>query len=205
MRQSLVIIGNSAMGRETCAYAEDCGFFVKGFLDSRGALLDRYDNYPGTISSVEDYSPCAGDAFVCALGDAVQRRHYVEIIESKGGRFVNVVHPAAYIGKNVTLGKGCIICPNVTLSADITVGDHVIVNINSSISHDGIVGDFATISPGCHIAGWCHVGRGAFIGTGASLVPRVKLGDAGVFVAAGAVVTQSFEMGRVMGVPAVLK
>ena len=36
----LVIIGASAMGRETSAYARECGMVVKGFLDSRTNILE---------------------------------------------------------------------------------------------------------------------------------------------------------------------
>ena len=36
----LIIIGASAMGRETSAYAHECGMEVKGFLDSRTNILD---------------------------------------------------------------------------------------------------------------------------------------------------------------------
>ena len=39
--KKLIIIGASAMGRETCVYAQDCGMKVKGFLDSIG--------YPATF------------------------------------------------------------------------------------------------------------------------------------------------------------
>ena len=75
------------------------------------------------------------------------------------------------------------------------------MNVNASFSHDSRCGEGTTISPGCNIAGRCSLGARVFLGIGAILLPDVTLGD-DVFVAAGACVTQSFEAGRLMGVPA---
>ena len=204
MNNHLVIVGARAMGRETCAYAQEAGFCVKGFLDDKSDALGGFEGYPPILASVEDYEIVEGDVFVVALGEPDYKRKYAEIIAAKGGRFVSIVHPTAYIGKNVKLGSGCIICPNSTITNDTVVGYHVIVNVNASINHDNRIGDYSTICPGCHLAGRVKIGRQVFVGIGASLIPDVALGD-GVYVAAGAVVTKSFECGRIMGVPATLK
>ena len=200
----LVIIGARAMGRETCAYARDAGFEVKGFLDSKLDVFDGFNGYAPVLGAVEMYRPVAGDLFVCALGDPEMKQRYVDKIVAKSGKFVSVVHPTAYIGQNVKIGAGSIICPNATITNDTVLGSHVIVNVGASINHDNRVGDFSTICPGCRLAGRVTIGSNVFIGTGALLIPDVSLGD-NVYVAAGATVTKSFDSGRLMGVPAVLK
>lgn len=203
--KKLVIIGASAMGRETCAYARDCGMMVKGFLDSRKGLLRGYDGYPGILGSVEEYTPEEDDVFVCAVGDPDQKKRYCDIVTEKGGGFASVIHPKAYVGTNVKIEPGCIVAPNATITADVKIGAHVIVNVNASISHDCRIGDYVTICPGCNIAGWCTVERGVFMGVNSSCIPHVSLG-AGVLVAAGAVVTRAFpEKVMVAGVPAECK
>ena len=197
----LVIVGASAMGRETCAYAIESGIRVKGFLDSRSDVLSGLNGYPPILDSVEDYHIEKSDMFVCAVGDPESRHTYADIIENKGGKFVSVIHPTAYIGMNVKLGEGCIVAPHASISNDTIVGDHVIVNLNSSISHDNRISNFSTVSPGCHLAGWVSLGENVFLGVGTSIIPHVTLGD-NVFVAAGAVVVKSFDSGRIFGVPA---
>lgn len=197
----LVIIGARAMGRETHAYACECGIEVKGFLDSKTDALDGLDGYPPILDSVESYCPCDEDVFVVALGVPEYKVRYAEIIAEKGGRFASVIHPTAYIGKNVKVGPGCIICPNTTITNDTELGAHVIVNVGASINHDNRIGDGSTICPGARLAGRVRIGRGVFVGTGALIIPDVQLGDS-VLVAAGATVTKSFESGRLMGVPA---
>ena len=202
--KNLIIIGASAMGREAFSYARECGIKVKGFLDSRTGILDRFPGYARILSSVEAYEPAGDDVFVCAVGAPDVRLGYVAEIEAKGGRFVSLVHPSAFIGANVKIGSGSIICPHAVITNDVQLGEHVIVNVASSVSHDCSLGEGTTVSPGVTIAGRVSLGREVFVGVGAKILPDVRLGD-GVFVAAGAVVTRSFEAGRVIGVPAVLK
>ena len=200
---NLVIIGARAMGRETFSYARDAGMTVKGFLDSNAEALNGFSGYAPILGSVEDYLIAPDDVFVCALGDPEMKRKYTDIIEAKGGTFVSVVHPTAYVGQNVQMGPGCIVCPQATITNDVSIGSHVIVNVNASLNHDSRIGDFSTICPGCHLAGRVTLGESVFLGIGASLIPDVSLGK-GVYAAAGAAVTKSFESGRLKGVPATL-
>jgi len=206
MKKRLIIVGAGAMGRECCQYAQATlpGYSVVGFLDSRSGILDGYGGYPPILGSVENYQAGQNDHFVCSIGEVEPKMRYVNLLKSKGARFVSVVHPLAYVGQNVKIGNGCIIAPGVVLTADLALGDHVIVNVQSSISHDCHIGDGSTISPGCHIAGWCRLGKRVFLGVHSTLIPHIVLGD-DVYVAAGAVVVKAVECGRVMGIPAVPK
>ncbi len=201
IKKRLVIIGASAMGRETYAYAQEAGMPVKGFLDSRADILGERMGYPPILGSVEDYRIEASDVFVCAVGDPNIKRRYAQIVRERGGDFVSIIHPTAYIGMNMRIGKGCIVAPHASVSNDTTLGDHVIVNLNASISHDNVISTGCTICPGCHLAGWVTLGEDVFIGIGACIIPHVSLG-ARVFVAAGALVTKSCDTGRLLGVPA---
>ena len=150
---NLIIVGARAMGRETCSYARECGMEVKGFLDSKADALDGFIGYPPILDSVENYTPEEDDVFVVALGEPEYKMKYAAVIAEKGGEFVSIVHPTAYVGSNVQLGAGCIICPNSTITNDTTLGDHVIVNVVASVNHDN------------------------HIGTGALIIPDISLGD----------------------------
>ena len=199
--EQLVIIGASAMGREVCNYAWECGIKVKGFLDSRKEILKNYVDYPPIIGSTEEYVPRSGDVFICALGEPEQKKKFVNVMEEKGGQFTSIIHPHSYVGNRVIIGVGSIVSPNVTITTDTVLDKHVIINVNSSISHDCSIGEYTTISPGCHIAGWCKIEAGVFMGVHSACLPHVNLGER-VYVAAGAVVVKSVAEGRVMGIPA---
>ena len=207
-KRRLIIVGAGAMAREACQYATesllDCE--VAGFLDSRTSILDGFLGYPPILSSVEDYILRTDDVFLCAIGDPVQRRQYVETILSRGARFISIIHPRAYIGRNVSIGQGCIVAPSAVITCDVTLGNHVFINVQSSVSHDCTLGDYVTVSPGCHLAGGCRLGAGTFLGCHSALIPRTSLAT-GVFVAAGAVVVESEQRPdvRLMGIPAKMK
>ena len=201
MRQSIIIVGASAMGREAYIYAKECGFDVAGFLDTRSEVLAPFHGYPPVLGTVDEYRFKNTEKCVVCVGDPDVRFHYVGQLKARHASFARIVHPTAYIGKNVKIGHGCIICPNTTITNDTEVGEHVILNIGASISHDNRIGDGSTICPGARLAGRVRIGKNVFIGTGASIIPNVKLGD-NVYVAAGAVVVNSFEKGKLMGIPA---
>lgn len=77
----------------------------------------------------------------------------------------------------------------------------MIVNSGASINHDNRIGDGATICPGCHLAGRVTIGAGAFVGVGVTVIADISVGP-NVLVGAGAVVVESFDEGRIRGVPA---
>lgn len=201
----LLIIGARAFGREVCNYAREAGFEIVGFLDDKADALEGFSGYPPILGTVEDWTVGADDRFVCALGNSRQRERYVGVISGKGGTFVNVIHPTAYVGPNVQTGEGCIICPQAVVDCDLTIGSHVCVNAQSYIPHDSMLEDFVTVSPGCHLGGRVKLRRGAFLGIHSALNSDVEIG-AYTIVAAGAVVTHSLpEYVMAAGVPAVIK
>jgi len=201
MAERLIIIGASALGREVCTYARECGMVVKGFLDSRASLLDGYEGYPPILGTAETWTPSEGEMYVCACGEPEIKRRYAAMLP--GVDWATIIHPAAYVGAHVEIGPGSIIRPFATIGNDTVIGSHVVLGPHSHTAHDCRIGDYVSVSPGCTIAGWCDIGACSFLGVNSAVVPHVTLGSReGVFVAAGAVVVSSFESGRLMGVPA---
>jgi len=199
----LIIIGAGKFGRELAAYAEESlpGLKIAGFLDSRPHILDGYRGYPPIIGTVEDHAIGDNEVFVCGIGYAESRLAYAEIIEHRGGKFISVIHPRAYVGKNTILGDGCVLAPGAVVSTDCVLGRHVLVNANVYIGHDCHVGDGCVFSPLSSSGGMSRFGRRVFMGISSSIIPERELGD-DVYVAAGAVVINSVASGVVMGVPA---
>jgi sugar O-acyltransferase (sialic acid O-acetyltransferase NeuD family) len=202
--EKLVIIGASALAREVCFYAQDLGLEVRGFLDSRSQLLDGYDGYPPILGSVEDYEFKPDDVCVCAVGDSIQRKHYVQLAQARGAHFTSIVHPTAVFEKNVSIGVGSVIRPYAVIGCDVRIGDHVVVGTHSCLGHDSRVHDFVTLSPCCQVAGWVTLHSGTFLGIQSTVIPHVEIGteNTSVFVAAGAVVVKDVKDGLVKGVPA---
>ncbi len=139
---------------------------------------------------------------VCAIGDPRSRRKVCARLTKEGLPLATAVHPSVVMSDDILIGRGSIVSANVTLTTGIRVGENVIVNINSSLSHDAFTEDFVTISPGVNIAGYAEIGYGAELGTGCTVLPRIRIGR-GTVVGAGAVVTRDLEDNCVaIGVPA---
>ena len=203
----LVIVGAGGFGRELYGAAlESVGygteFDVKGFLDERAGALDGFGGYPPVIGAPSSYAVGPDDVFVTALGSVASRRRCAGMLESRGARFVAVVHRTATVGPNVSVGEGSFIAPHVSLTADVSIGRHVCVFHSSSIGHDSRLLDFSHVYAQCSVGGSVVVGEGASIYPGSVVAPRRRIG-ANAVVGAGSAVFVDVDPGvTVLGNPA---
>ena len=73
------------------------------------------------------------------------------------------------------------------------------------MGHHTRIADFVTIQPGANIAGLVEIGEASYVGMGAIVIERRKIGK-GVTIAAGSVVTRDVpDHALVAGNPAVIK
>jgi sugar O-acyltransferase (sialic acid O-acetyltransferase NeuD family) len=120
-----------------------------------------------------------------------------EALELGLRRFPALVDPTAVVARTSTIASGAVINAGTVIAARTTIGRFVHVNRSASVGHDNVLDDFATLGPGCVLAGHVHVERGAFIGAGAVCAPQVTIG-ANAVVGAGAVVVGDVRAGTVV-------
>jgi len=207
-KKNLVIIAAGQLGREVftwAAQAIDAGapWRIKGFLDSRPNALDGYDYDVEVLGDMKSYEVEEDDVFIAALGNPRDKVNCCSPIIEKGGRFINVIHPLANIGKNVQLGIGIVMGPFSSITSDIKVGNHVSIGALSNVGHDTVIGDWCQISSHCGVNGCAKLGEGVFLGSHACIIPGIRVGD-WAFVGAGSVVVRNVRPGvKVFGNPAV--
>lgn len=205
---NLIIINAGDFGREVHTWARQAiqagtPWRIKGFLDSRRAILDGFDPGSPILAAPEDYRPEPGDVFLCALGDPQGKRKYATLLEERGAEFTSLIHPTALVGHNVRIGPGAIICPMTQLSCDIELGRHVTFGTFSSGAHDVRIGDYSQVSGGCQINGHAVLGEGVFLGASATVLPKARVEDWS-YVGAGSVVLRRVKTRtKVFGNPAV--
>lgn len=123
-------------------------------------------------------------------------------LQAQGLEPITTIHPTAFVAANAEIKAGGQILPHATICVEARLGPCCIVNTSASIDHECIVAEGVHVAPGAHLAGCVHVGRYAFIGTGATILPRVRIGE-GAVVGAGAVVVDDVPPGAiVVGCPA---
>ena len=149
MMKNLIIIGAGGMGRTMYSNAlESVGygdlFTVKGFIDDNLDALDKFQNYPPVIGTIQDYVPQTGDVFISSIGGAV-RRSCIEKILSRGGEFMNVIHKTARILTNAKLGVGNYVGADTVIGNDAVVGDYNMIQSYTVIGHDARIGSWNRI------------------------------------------------------------
>lgn len=193
---------------------------VREALRHDGArLVALFDNNPNVTSPFADVPVFHGDegfelwwtkrppgdiGAVTAIGGhrgsdrlAIQRR-----LASRGLGAVTIVHPTAFVAESARLGRGAQVLAQSAVCVDVAMGDACIVNTGASADHECVLGDGVHLCPGARLAGCVVVEEFATIGTGAIVLPRIRIG-ARAHVGAGAVVTRDVPPGAVVvGSPA---
>lgn len=207
--KNLLIVGARGWGREVYKLALNCKAYmdgeytVKGFLDSdRKALDNLRGNFPPILCSPEDYTLEENDVFIIAMGDSLWRKHYTDIIASKGGHFISLISDKATVFDNAQIGEGCVIGAFSTISDNVVIGNHVVVHSFCVFGHDSSAGDFSSIESYCFIGGKSKVGPESTMHVRSTLIRHKSIGQ-GAVVGAGSTVISNVKSGaHVFGCPA---
>jgi sugar O-acyltransferase (sialic acid O-acetyltransferase NeuD family) len=205
--RNIFIYGCGGFGKEVLQIIRDLKsnneeISCKGFIVSpEHRKSDSVQGMP-VYDSFENFSN--GDELIIAIGSSSDRIKVLKkiIAERPDIVFSTLIHPAAWIGHNVNIGSGAVICAGALITTDIVIGNHVHINIGCTIGHDSEVKDFATLNPSVNVSGNVTIGEGCEIGTGSILIPKIEVGDWSI-TGAGCVVTHDLP-GNItaVGVPA---
>jgi sugar O-acyltransferase (sialic acid O-acetyltransferase NeuD family) len=146
---------------------------------------DGFEKWHATLSSHEHM------AFLVAIGGdrGKDRLHIQHYLMHKGLLPLIITHPTAWVADNAVVGPGSQVLAHATICVEAIVGEACIINTSASVDHECELADGVHVCPGAHIAGCVRVDRFVMIGTGASVLPRVHIGE-GAILGAGAVVTR---------------
>jgi sugar O-acyltransferase (sialic acid O-acetyltransferase NeuD family) len=203
----VAVYGSGGFAREVAWLAEVCGHQVVCFIDDDSSRIGKRLNDIDVVSLDVAASRFPDAGVVAAIGSPVGRVTVVGRAIARRLRPATLIHPRVERSRWITLGTGAVICAGNILTTNIAIGDYVQVNLDCTIGHDVMLDDFSTLAPGVHVSGCVHVGKRAYIGTGATIIngtpdQPLVVGDDAV-VGAGACVTRSVEPGvTVVGVPA---
>ena len=162
-----------------------------GLLAFIDTLIDQQLN-PSDIDCITAIGGAHGEA----------REAMTLFMESHGFKPRSLIHksaiisPCADIGRNVQLLAGSIIGPFAS------VGDYSIINSGANVDHDCTIGRNCHLAPRAALAGEITVEDYVFVGTNATILPRLHICSRAT-VGAGAVVTKDVSPGAlVVGNPA---
>lgn len=147
--KQLIIIGAGGMGRTFNDMVKECHgygetFILKGYVDDDIHQLDSFENYPPILGTIQEYEPQENDVFTCSMGGTA-RYKCMQLIQEKGGEFINLIHKTALIGTNVTMGIGNVVNAFTTIAADVHIGNYNFIQRYVTIGHDVCIGHFNRI------------------------------------------------------------
>jgi len=209
MMKDIYIIGTSGFASEVTEYILDNdNYKIKGYFDISEIEYKKYGYRAPFLGNEKDYDFTCNDNIVIAIADYKLRNKIYLALRDKGVNFMNIIHKSSFISRSSSIGDGSIVCPFVTLTSNIKIGRNFQANIYSYVAHDCIIGNNVTFAPSVKCNGNVVIEDDVYIGTGVIIhqgKPNkpLKIGK-GAVIAAGAVVTKSVPVGKVMfGNPAI--
>jgi sugar O-acyltransferase (sialic acid O-acetyltransferase NeuD family) len=115
------------------------------------------------------------------------RRGLIDGLGIDVSRFARVIHPAAQISTNATIGYNVLIMAGVVVTSNAIIGNHVCLLPNTVVHHDSSIGDWSLIGTNVSVAGGVDIGENCFVGSGSSIRNGVRIGD-GALIGLGSTV-----------------
>lgn len=158
------------------------------------------------IESATNHLSKKGSEFAVGMGNPLIRELMSQKFIELGGRPKKIISNKAIIGSfDSIIQDGSIIMQSSIITNSVKIGRGCLININCTIGHDCVIDDYVELCPGVNISGSCSIGRLTFVGTNATILPKITIGK-NVVIAAGAVVTKNVpDNSMVAGVPGIIK
>ena len=208
MGKPIVIFGAGGHGREVLQIIHDINrvrptWTCTGFIVD-DEFLDQPIVHGLPILGNLDWLKANPDNYVVvAIGSSTARWQITQRIRQDcKNDFAVLVHPRAWIGRNVEIGAGSIVCAGSLITTDIVISQHVHINIGSTVGHDAVFRNYVSLYQNVNVSGNVILNEGVEVGTGSVIIPGCRVGEWSI-VGAGSVVTKSIkENCTVVGVPA---
>lgn len=198
----LYLVGAGGFAREIYSYLKQDDFIYQnyqlaGFLSDHSEDLDPFDITHHIVDKIFSSRIHSQDAVIIAVADCNFKKTLYQFYKKVGCKILSYIHPSAFVGNNVTIEEGCVICPYTVLTTDIKIGKAVTINAHSSVGHDANIGDYSTLSGHCDITGFVSIEHSVFLGSHALIIPKTKI-ESGSIIGAGSVVISKVKAGSTM-------
>lgn len=185
--KQIILIGYSGHAFVVGETAINCGFEIKGYLETAMKELNPFlIKYLGKES---DWlvSATKNEVLFPAVGDNELRKNMFLWLTHNQLKTCLLIDPTASISRLTKIGTSTLVAPHARINALAKIGVGCIINTNATIEHECTIGDFTHVAPGAVLAGNVSVGNSVFIGANAVIKQGINIGDHAI-IGAGAVV-----------------
>jgi len=186
--ERIVLFGAAGHGRDVLDAARAQGRCVVGFLDDNAKLHGTIVNGIPVVGGLEWLLEHQDVQVIPAVDSPAVKKQFAQfLVKNRVPVASPIIHPNAYVSRDAEVGNGTVILMGSSIQPQVTIGQHVSISTLNTLGHDVIAHDFVSTHPGVQIGGEVTLGVGSFIGMGATLLPRITIGE-WTPVGAGAVV-----------------
>ncbi len=182
----------------------DC-FVLEGFYDDdpqAGSNLGLPQL--GSIATGVSALKPSGAVGVIALGTYLSwcGCRLLHELQSRNAVVASLISPTAHISPSASIGPGALVLDGTFIGARARIGPLLTANAATVIEHDTELGMNVMLGSGATIAGFAKVADHCFIGTNATVLPKVSIG-LGTLLGAGSTATRTLPGGVIaIGAPA---
>lgn len=189
--REVVLIGYSGHGFVVAEVAFFCSYKLRYYAEKREIQKNPYNLiYMGDEREENFGGWNHGYGFLVSVGNNRIREKIALTLLCKNENILSIIHPYSIIAKNVKLGIGIFVAPNVSVNALAEIGAYSILNTGCIIEHECEIGQASHIAPGAVLAGDVKVGDRTFVGANAVIKQGIVIGK-DVVVGAGSVVLRN--------------
>lgn len=201
----IVIVGAGGFAREIetllPTFLPKADYRLKGFLGKDQGVPSEHDLSDRLLGDPENYVPQANERFVLAIGNMDARRRTVESLMQKGGSFLTLTHPMAYVAPTATLEHGVIIYPFASVSNNAHLQTATKLNYYASVGHDTQLGKYCLLAPYATVNGFGVLEDEVYLSTHSTVAPQVRVGFQSKLSANSAAMKDVPERSLLFGVP----
>ncbi|MGL5579115.1 MAG: acetyltransferase [Fusobacteriaceae bacterium] len=169
--EKVILIGAGGHARVLLdAALHDKNIEIVGFLDDGDIDEILGVKKLGNTSEIEKFR---NYKFHIAIGNNSLREQLGAEIGPE--KLVTIVHPTAYISRDVQIGRGCYIGANAVINSKAILEDMVIVNTKSVVEHDCILKKVAHLSYGVLLGSSVRVDEKVYIEMGSVVQRGIKV------------------------------
>ncbi len=204
MKRDLVIIGAGNVGGFLALnqnlFTEQ--FNIIGFLDDDAAKLGKEFYGLKVLGNTEHlFTLDKKTAVAIGIGFPKAKEKVFEKIKDNGNDFPSFISSRAWVSNNVTIGKGVILYPGVSINYQTVVNDFVVMNMNCAVGHDCNIGRFSALAPGVNLGGFTKIEEAVDMGIGSATKQNIVVGERAV-IGGQTMLIKNVEPGtKVVGVP----
>jgi len=206
MKKELIIIGAGNVGGFLALNQElfEQSFNIIGFLDDNENKIGKFFWGIEVLGTVDQITKYENVHVAIGISDPRVKKKIISKIGSNYS-YPNFVSKNAWISNEVTLGKGIIIYPMVSINHETVIDDFVIINMNCAIGHNSVIEKCCSLAPNVSFGGFTHVESHVEIGIGSSTIQQIRIGEGAVIGGQSMLINNAEAHSVYSGIPAIKK